>query len=260
MLLAAPAFADVARIETYKTQLRAARPAELPRETARLVSTEHADAADAVSAAIGLHGASPQLIVASVAKASPSSAASAAAAALSSQSALTDDASLRSKLTAAITKAAVSAAPSELSDIIAKSCKVRPAAFYTIGVTAAEAAPRSSDRVIPAITSAVPALKPIIQRSQNDFKAANRSASLALVLKHAEELLGIVARDLHLSPEALLASETETSLSQKLLARADTLPPAPVQHPPFVGGNIPGEVPAGNTTPVAPTDRNYSAP
>jgi hypothetical protein len=259
-LLAVTALADDARVETYKDQLRDVRPPELPLETARLISSQKANAADAVRAAISLSGASPQLIVASVAKASPKSAAAAAATAIATQPKLTSNPQMQPKLTVAITKAAISAAPSEIFDIVAESCKARPASFYTIGVAAAEAAPRATDKVIPAITSGVPALKPIIQRAQADFKTANRSASLALVLKHAENLLFAIAHEQNLSPEALLAKETETSLAQQLVAKADTLPPPPVQRPPFVSGPTIGEIRPPNTTEVPPSGRNYSSP
>ena len=259
-LLGIPALADNARVETYKGELRDVRPPELPTETARLVAQQHADAADAVSAAISLRGASPQLIVGSVAKASPKSAAAAAATAIANEPKLTSNPQTQPKLTVAITKAAISAAPSEVFDIVAESCKARPASFYTIGVAAAEAAPRATDKVIPAIISGVPALKPIIQRAQADFKAANRSASLALVLKHAENLLSTIAHDQNLSPEALLAQESETSLAQKLVAKADTLPPPPVQRPPFVSGPTTGEIRPVDTTEVPPSGRNYSSP
>ena len=259
-LLAVPALADNARIETYKDQLRGVRPPELPTETARLVAQQQANAADAVSAAISLSGASPQLIVGSVAKASPKSAAAAAATAIANEPKLTSNLQTQPKLTVAITRAAVSAAPSEIFDIVAASCQARPASFYTIGVAAAEAAPRATDKVIPAITSGVPALKPVIRRAQSDFKSANRSASLALVLKHAENLLSTIAHDQNLSTEALLAQETEISLAQKLVAKADTLPPPPVQRPPFVSGPTIGEIRPPDTTEVPPSGRNYSSP
>jgi len=259
-LLATPAFADRARVEAYKNQLRDVRPPELPRETARLITSEKADAADATSAAIALSGASPQLIVGSVAKSSPQSAAIAAATAIAAGSQLTTDVHLQPKLTVAITRAAVSAAPSEISAIVAESCKARPSAFYTIGVAAAEAAPKSSDKVIPAIIAGVPALKPIIQRAQADFKTANRSASLALVLKHAENLLATISQDQQVSAEVLLSKETEISLAEKLVAKGGTLPPPPVQRPPFTTGPTQGEIPTAVTTEVAPIDRNYSSP
>lgn len=259
-LLAAAALADHTRVESYKSQLKNVRPPELPRETARLVASEKADAADATAAAIALSGASPQLIVGSVAKASPQSAAAAAATAIAAVPKLTAELQLQPKLTVAITRAAVSAAPSEISAIVAESCKVRPTAFYTIGVAAAEAEPKLSGKVIPAVVSGVPTLKPIIQRAQADFKAANRSASVALVLKHAENLLASVSHDQNVSVEALLAKETETSIAEKLVAKADTLPTPPVQRPPFVGGGTAGEVPINVTTEVAPVNRQYSSP
>ena len=259
-LLAVPALADNARIDTYKNQLRDVRPPELPRETARLISSERADAADAVSAAISLSGASPQLIVGSVAKSSPKSAAVAAATAIAASSKLTASRELQPKLTASITKAAVSAAPGEISAIVSESCKARPGAFYNIGVAAADAAPRASDKVIPAITAGVPALRPIISRAQADFKSANQSASLALVLKHAENLLGVLSQDQNVSAEVLLAKETESSLAQKLVAKADSLPTPPVQRPPFVGGATTGEIVPAGTPEIPPSGRNYSSP
>ena len=257
-LLAVPALADTARIDQYKAELRGVRPPELPRETARLISSANADAADAVTAALSLSGASPQLVVGSVAKASPKSAAPAAAAAIGAQSTRSSDAAMQPRLTLAIVKAAVLAAPEEISSIVAESCKVRPASFYTIGVSAAEAAPRSTDKVIPAIISGAPVLKPVIERAQKDFKGANRSASLALILKHAENILAAVSREQNLSPEALLAKETEITISAKVATLAAG--PSPFQGPPFVSGGTPSEVPLNLTTNLAPTNRVYSLP
>jgi len=248
-LLALPAVADEARVKTYKSQLQAVRPAELPRETARLVSDAKADAGDAVKAAVSVNAASAPLVVGSVAKSSPSSAAAAAAAAIS----------LQPKLSGAISKAAVSAAPVEISSIVTASCKARPVAFYSVGVAAAEAAPRSSDKIIPAITAAVPALKPLIDRAEKDFKQANRTASLALVLKHTENILAALSNSEKVSPETLLAGNTESTVAVKLASLAGG-PPPPQQRPPFVPGGVPGEVPAGNTPEIPPTARNYSAP
>jgi hypothetical protein len=258
-LLAVPALADSARIEQYKAELRGIRPPELPGETARLISSANADAADAVTAALSLSGASPQLIVGAVAKASPKSAAAAAAAAIAAQSKLSTDPSMQPRLTLAITKAAVIAAPTEFSAIVAESCKARPVAFYTIGVSAAEAAPRSSEKVIPAIGSGVPTLKPLLERAERDFKTANRSASVALILKHAENLLASISREQNISPDALLAKETEASISVKVATLAAG--PTPFQGPPFV--NSPAgaaEVPLTVTTNIAPTNRVYSLP
>lgn len=257
-LLAVPALADSARIDQYKAELRGVRPPELPRETARLITSANADAADAVTAAISLSGASPQLIVGSVAKASPKSAAPAAAAAIAAQSKLSTDPTMQPRLTVAITKAAVLAAPAEVSAIVAESCKVRPVAFYNIGVSAAESAPDSSGKVIPAIVTGVPVLRPVIERAQRDFRAANRSASIALILKHAENLLASVSREQNLSPEALLAKETEATLSTKVATLAAG--PPPFQGPPFVSGPTPGEVPLTLTTNLPPTNRVYSLP
>lgn len=246
-LLATPAFADPARVSNYKTQLASVRPPELAGETARIISNK-GDAADAVTAAVTLNGASASLVVGSVAKASPKSAATAAAAAVA----------LQPKLAGAIITAAVKAAPGEAVAIVTESCKARPTSFYTIGVATAEAAPKASDKVVPAIIAGIPALKPVIARAQKDFKAANRTASLALLLKHSENLVSALSRQENISTDALLASSTDT-LTVKVGSLADA-PPAPVQLPPFVpGGNTPGEItPPG--TPEVPPDRDYSTP
>jgi hypothetical protein len=248
-LLALPAVADEARVKTYKSQLQTVRPPELPGQTARLVSDAKADAGDAVRAAVSVNAASAPLVVGSVAKSSPSSAAAAAAAAIA----------LQPKLSGAISKAAVSAAPAEIISIVTASCKARPVSFYSIGVGAAEAAPRSSDRIIPAITAAVPGLKPLIERAQKDFKVANRTASLALVLKHTENILAALSSSENVSPETLLAANTDSTVAVKLASLAGT-PPPPVQRPPFVPGGTPGEVPASGTPEISPNDRDYSAP
>jgi len=254
-LLAASAVADDARVTTYKSQLRAVRVTQLPTETARLVAAEkpearNAAAADAVTAAVSINGASAPLVVASVAKSSPQAAATAAATAVS----------LQPKVAAAITRAAVSAAPSEIDSIVSALCKERPASFYVFGVSAAEAAPKSTDKVLPAITSAIPALKPLVQRAQADFAKAQRTASLAMLLKHTENLLAALATGLNQSPEAVLAKELDSTGATKLASLAVD---PPVQGPPFVsGGGIPTEIrgPTGTTETPTGNGRVYSAP
>lgn len=243
-VLALPVFADEARVASYTTQLRAVRVTEIARETAKLVA-DQADASDAVTAAVTVNGPSAPLVVGAVAKASSASAASAAAAAVK----------LQPKLVGPIAKAAVSAAPAEIEAIVSAMCKAQPASFYAIGVNAAQAAPKSGDKVLPAVTAALPALKPLVARSQAEFAAAKRSASLALVLKHTEDMVAALARDSKQSPEAILAQgDVAVETQYASLAKA-----APVQLPPFVpGGPAPTEVPAG--TEVSPSGRVYSAP
>jgi hypothetical protein len=250
-LLALSAVADDARVNTYKNQLGNVRRPELAQETARLVSQKQADAADAVTAAIALNSSAAPMIVGSVAKASPASAATAAAAALRAQP----------KSVGVITKAAVSAAPSEVSAIVTELCKVQPAAFYRIALAAAEAAPKSSDAIVPAITAALPALKPLVERAQSDFQKSGQTASLALLLKHTENLVLAVSRDQRVTADALLVGETDVTMTAKMASTTAGLPPPPVQGTPFVaGGGAPGEIPGSSTTEVSFTNRVYSAP
>lgn len=252
-LIALPAMADEARISNYKSQLGKVRVTELPRATAGLVASLNADdplaAADVVTAAVSVNGTSAPLIVGSVSKTAPKSAAGSAATAVR----------LQPKLAGAISKAAVSAAPTEVPAIVSAMCKAQPSAFYAIGVSAAEAAPKSNDRILNAITEALPGLKAVVKRAQADFAKANRSASLALLLKHTENLVAALSRNLNQPAETLLASES-TTVSTTLASSAFDIPP-PVQGPPFVpGGPTPGEITPSGTVEVPPSGRNYSAP
>lgn len=251
-ILAVTAVADDARIAAYKSQLGPVRVTQLPTETARLVAAEKTDsraaAADAVTAAVSLKSASAPLVVGSVAKSSPQAAATAAAAAVK----------LQPKVAAAITRAAVSAAPSEMDAIVSALCKARPTAFYVVGVSAAQAAPKSADRVLPAITTAIPSLKPLVDRARADFAKSHRTASLAMLLKHTDNLLAALATDLNKSPEAVLAGELDSTATTRLASLA-VMPP--VQNPPFVGGGgTPTEITPTDTTETPPTGRVYSAP
>lgn len=252
-LLAVTSRADEARVTAYQTQLRPMRVTQLARETARLVAAEKtgvrvAAAADAVTAALSVSAPSAPLVVGSVAKSSPETAASAAAAAVK----------LQPKMAAAIAKAAVSAAPAEVEAIVRAMCQASPTSFDQVGVAASQAASSASSKIIPAITTVVPALQPLVARSQADFAAAKRTASLALVLKHTDDLLNALARHSKVSAETLLAQETATTMSTKLTASAAVVP---VQLPPFVpGGGTPGEIVVGGTAEIPPTGRNYSAP
>ena len=246
VLAALPVFADEARVAGYTAQLRAVRVTELARETAKLVA-DKADASDAVTAAVTISGPSAPLVVGAVAKASPASAAAAAAAAVK----------LQPTLAGRITTAAVSAAPAEVDAIVRAMCQAQPVQFYTIGVRAAQAAPKASPKILPAVTASIPALKPLIARSQAEFAAAKRAASLALVLKHTEDMVLALARKSQTTPEAVLAQgDTVVETQYAALAKA-----APVQLPPFVpGGGTPGEINAGDTAEVPPSGRVYSAP
>ena len=252
-LFAVTTRADEARVTAYQAQLRTVRVPQLARETARLVAAEKAGArvaaaADAVTAAVTVSAPATPLVVGSVAKSSPETAATAAATAVK----------LQPKMASAITKAAVSAAPSEMEAIVRAMCQASPASFEKIGVAASQATSSTSGKIIPAITTAVPALQPLVARSQADFAAAKRTASLALVLKHTDDLLAAVARHSKVTPESLLAQETSTTMSTKLTASAAVVP---VQLPPFVpGGGTPGEIGPAQTVEIAPTGRNYSAP
>ncbi len=252
-LLASYAPADEARVAAYTTQLRGVRVTEVARETAKLVTAEKADArvaaaADAMTAAVSVSSPSAPLVVGAVAKAAPETAATAAATTLK----------LEPKAVSLITKAAVSAAPSQMEAIVAATCKAQPTAFYKIGVAAAEAAPKASDKVLPAITTALPALKPLVARAENEFAAAKRTASLALVLKHTENLLTALSGSTKEPVESLLAKESETTMTTKLASYAAGGPP-PVFLPPFVPGGTPGEIPS-NQPQTPASGRVYSLP
>ena len=252
-LLAVNTRADEARVTAYQTQLRTVRVTQLASETARLVAAEKTEArvaaaADAVTAAISISTPAAPLIVGSVAKSSPETAATAAATAVK----------LQPKMATAITKAAVSAAPKEMEAIVSAICQVSPISFDEVGIAASQAASASSGKIIPAITTAVPTLQPLVARSQADFAAAKRAASLALVLKHTDDILASLAQQSKVTPEALLAQETATTMSAKLTASAAVVP---VQLPPFVpGGGTPGEIGTLQTAEIPPSGRNYSAP
>jgi hypothetical protein len=241
-LLALPLLADEARIEGYKTQLRTVRPPELAREAARLASGANADVADVVTAASSINSPATHLVVGSVAKASPKSAGAAAAAAVASQP----------KLTSAIVKAAVSAAPAQLSAIVSESCKARPSLFYTL--PAAVTASPSSDRIIPAVIEGVPALKPVIERAQKDFKRANRSASLALVLgtrEYSRDLSGTKTTAEEFCEGARMPRSRRGSRPGRIPRLSSAA---------FRAWRPPSEVPAPETAEQNPTNRNYSAP
>jgi hypothetical protein len=252
VLLAISATADDARVTAYTAKLRGKRVTELANETAKLVTAEKTDtriaaATDAVTAAVSVHAPSAPIVVASVAKAAPETAAASAATGVK----------LQPNAVARISKAAVSAAPSQVEAIVGAMCKAQPGSFYAIGVSAAEAAPKASDKILPAMTAALPVLKPLIARAQADFAAAKRTASLALVLKHTENLLAALSGSSKESAESLLAG-SETTMATKIGSLAAG--PPPVLLPPFVpGGGSPGEIPADQPQTPA-SGRVYSTP
>ncbi len=248
-LLALPVLAENAQVQTFKTQLSGVRSAELPHATARLVATTEGGAADAVTAAVTINGASAPLVVGAVSKATPGAAGPAAGAAVK----------LQPKLAGTITKAAVSAAPQEISAVVTASCQASPLSFYSIGMSAVSAAPKSTDPVLAAITKALPTLKPLVQRAQADYAKSGRTASFAMLLKHTENLLSAVSKNLHTTPELLLVQGTEASMTTTLASSAFVLPP-PVQSGPSAPGGAPTEIVAADTAEVGPGGRVYSGP
>ena len=254
VLLANGVLADESRVAAYTAQFRGVRVTEIAREAAKLITAEQADAriaatADAVTAAVSVSSPSAPLVVGALSKAAPETAATAAGTALK----------LEPKPVSMITKAAVSAAPDQIAAIVGSMCKAQPTAFYKIGVSAAEAAPKASDKVLPAITTALPALKPLVARAQADFVAAKRPASLALVLKHTENLLAALSGSTKESTESLLTKESEATMATKIGSLAAG--PPPVLLPPFVpGGGTPGEINTGDTPVTSSSGRVYSPP
>jgi hypothetical protein len=250
---ALPLMANEARVESLKKDFATVRALELPARAASVVSTtakEQRDevATDAVHAGVAINASSAPLVVSAIARANPDAAAASALAALQ----------LQPRQAAAITRAAVGAAPEQVEAIVAALSKAQSGSFHTIGVSAADVAPRSGEAILRGLSSASPALKTLIPRAQRELAAAKVATTVPVVLKRVETLVAGLSKSSQKSTDTILAGELSADMTAKLptLAVGD-----PTVGPPYTPYTVtPGEITTSQTFEAPPGGRDYATP
>ncbi len=148
------------------------------------------------------------------------------------------------KQSAAITRAAVAAAPSKAGSVVVAACRAVPIQYRDIAVAAAQAAPGSGTEILEAVESAIPSLKPAIQRVLAGYNGG--APSVAVVLSQAS---------------ASSTTTTTTTASPSAPAVYSPMARGPAIGPPYIplSGTPTNTVP-GNFGEVPPGGRNYAAP
>lgn len=185
---------------------------------------------DAVTAAIQVKTVSAPAVVGEIARSTPESAAVAAVTA----------AKLQPQQLGAITKAAVSAAPKQLKEIVAALCKEFPHKVHLIANAAAGAVHGKDKEILSGVAEGLPALKSSLERAVADAEAKGSTVSVPSIIAH--------------DPPAPVIPPSGGNV---VVTR-----PAPIIGPPFTpGGGTPGETGSTNSQPIGPGQgRNYSAP
>jgi hypothetical protein len=150
---------DAPRANPFDKVLIAVPAAELPAKVADLVlqakpRDQQATTVNVVKSAVGLNPAAAPAIVGAIARAVPAMASVAAGAAAAEQP----------KQASAIAKAATAAAPSQAGAIVKAVCRAVPNEYRNIAVAVSQAAPGSGTEILKGIESALPDLKPSIDR------------------------------------------------------------------------------------------------
>jgi hypothetical protein len=243
---------DAPQANPYNEVLTAVPAAELPAKAADLVS--HAKSRDrqeatiqVVKAAVAINPAAAPAIVGAVARAVPDMAAIAASTAAAEQP----------KLAPAIAKAAAAAAPGKAGKIVAAVCRAVPNQYRDIAVAVAQVVPGSGKDIVNSVGTALPDLRPAIERVLAGY--GRSVVSVASTLDQAASVARASASPgtvtpLTAAPATPAAPVTVVGLPAPM-ARGPTVTPPywPLtQTPTNVTPGTSGDVPEGG--------RNYAKP
>jgi len=218
---------------------------ELPSKASGLVAKATSGdkqnvAAAAVKEAIGLNASASIAIVTTVVRENPSTAPVVAVTA----------ATLQHKRIDQITRAAVSAAPSEVTRIVAAMIKTFPRDYGIIAVAAAEGAPSAGREILAVVAERIPALQTYIQNAVAGF--ADNQANLpiqAILTQSYNQAVSSSAGGSVVSAPAPTASDSTPSISPTII-NAPFTPPS---------GTI-TTIGPGQTTNQVAGGRKYSSP
>ena len=244
-LVAGNCFAkDAPKANPFNKILTAVPAAELPAKAAELVSqAKAADRREAttnvVKAALSINPAAAPAIVGAIARAVPEMASIAAGTAAAEQP----------KQAAAIAKAAAAAAPLQAGAIVEAVCRAVPREYRSIAIAVSQVAPEAGQEIVNGVTSAVPGLKPSIEKVLAGY--GGNVPSVAVTLDQAAQ--------------ATVVSETGTPTVPTSAAsgvmRGASMARGPAVGPPYIPlTTTPTAVTPGTSGQVPGGGRNYAAP
>jgi hypothetical protein len=214
---------------------------ELPAKAADLVAKASAAdrqnvAAAAVKEAFELNPSATVAVVAAVARENPATAPVAAVTAVTLQHKRMDQ----------ITKAAVAAAPSQATKIVAALIKVFPREYGVIAVAAAQGAPSAGREILSVVAEYVPAMQTYIQSA---IAAANDGNLPIQAILTQSYNLAVSSGAVVPAPTPTTSAGDTPSLSPTVISTPFTPPPNPIIT-----------IGPGQTTNQVPGGRKYSSP
>jgi len=173
---------------------------------------------------------------------------------------------------AAITTAAVSAAPNQTRDVVEGILSRFPANWFQVSDAALKAAPDQADAVVRAVSVTEVTLRPYLADTLAGTTVISASAARELLNRASLASTGRLMRDKQAPGNILVASKTQTGLSAGTVSGLDksgsanggtfsTMNATPVFGPPPVPlPVIPVEIGVGQGTGQTSGGRNYSGP
>ena len=246
-LVAGNSFAkDAPKANPFNKILTAVPAAELPAKAAELVAQakprdRQATTVSVVKAALGLNPAAAPAIVGAIARAVPEMASVAAGTAAAEQP----------KQASAIAKAAAAAAPLQAGAIVEAVCRAVPNEYRNIALTVSQVVPVADKEIVNAVTSALPGLKPSVERVLAGY--GGNVPSVAVTLDQAVQAKVASAPASSTVVPTPAASPTVTA--ETPMARG------PASGPPYIPlSRTPTNVTSGGSGEVPGGGRNYAAP
>jgi hypothetical protein len=244
-LVACNSFAkDAPKANPFTKVLTAVPAAELPAKAADLVSQaklrdRQTTTVSVVKAALGINPAAAPAIVGAIARAVPEMASVAAGTAAAQQP----------KQAAAIAKAAAAAAPLQAGAIVEAVCRAVPKEYRSIAIAVSQVAPEAGLEIVNGVTSAVPGLKPAIERVLAGY--GGNVPSVAVMLDQAAQAAAV----------SETASPTVPTPASLTVVRGATAVRGPAVGPPYIRlPTTPTGVTPGTSGEVPGGGRNYAAP
>ena len=236
-------------VNPFKATLSAVPSAELPAKAAELVKSaksreREATTINVVKAAVTLNPGAAAPTVGAIARAVPEMAALAAATAAAGQP----------RQAGAIARAAAASAPSKVAKIVAAVCQAVPNDYRSVATSVAQVSPTSAREILKSVETAVPELKPYIDRELAGYGLT--VPPVAETLDQAQTALTRVNQAMAAqgSPAGVAAGPTAAPSTAPVMRGASGGPP--YIPPADVGSRSPP--PAGGDTTSG--GRNYSRP
>lgn len=249
--------------------LRGVRPTEIPANAADLVSHASAETRSAVAREVVLEVASANpsithIVVGAIARVSPEAAGAAAGTA----------ASVQPQELALIARSAATAAPGEVVGIVSALCQARPENFDVAAVAVAQAVSGQDEKILQALSVAVPSLKFALDRAYAEVSLNDKKVSLNKVVNRAKsyakwdtgrnefvDISGIYRNSLAMGSQTSPGASPGTTPQVSSLYGPGT---RVLPRPPTISGNFfytPGPIlTVVDTSITPPGPRAYSSP